>query len=285
MLPLLLATALAAPDVTLDGSLHVRPTEPVTFVPFTVPAGTAEIRVIHTDLSDANVLDWGLMGPDGFRGWQGSNGGEVVITELASTPGYVPGPLAGDWELMVGFADVVELPVTWHAEVTFSATASLPPDPDRQAWEAPAPIRTGPDWYQGDFHVHSVQSGDARPSLDEVAEAALARGLDFVELSEHNTHAHLGLLPAVQRRHPELLLVPGIEWTTYKGHANAIGVTGPVPFWVGSRGLTADEAAAAVADQGALLSPNHPLLDLGGLCIGCAWKQDVDVAWISGLEV
>jgi hypothetical protein len=161
----------------------------------------------------------------------------------------------------------------------------MPPDPDGLAWEAPAPIRTTPGWYGGDFHVHSIQSGDARPTLDEVADEAVRRGLDFVELSEHNTIAHLGLLPAVQRRHPGLLLVPGIEWTTYRGHANAIGVTDVVPFWVGTDGLTANDAAAAVQAQGGLFSPNHPQLDLPGLCTGCGWKQPVDVAYLSGLEV
>ncbi|MCA9786893.1 MAG: hypothetical protein KC488_10090, partial [Candidatus Cloacimonetes bacterium] len=64
----------------------------------------------------------------------------------------------------------------------------------------------------GDFHVHSVHSGDARPTLDEIATAAEQVGLDFVEISEHDTTAHLQLLSAVQARHPGVLLVPGIWW-------------------------------------------------------------------------
>ena len=42
-------------------------------VPFEVPEGVAELRIEHSDLSNANILDWGLYDPAGFRGWGGGN--------------------------------------------------------------------------------------------------------------------------------------------------------------------------------------------------------------------
>ena len=41
------------------------------------------------------------------------------------------------------------------------------------------------------------------------------RGLDFVEFSEHNTTSQLQYLTAVQARHPDVLLLPGIEVTFF----------------------------------------------------------------------
>ena len=45
------------------------------------------------------------------------------------------------------------------------------------------------------------------------------------------------------------------------------------------------EVAAAVHGQGALLSLNHPVLDLGDVCIGCAWKHDLDGIAVDAVEI
>src|SRR3569833_4485886 len=36
-----------------------------------VPAGTAKITLAHSDGSDCTILEWGVWGPDGYRGWGG----------------------------------------------------------------------------------------------------------------------------------------------------------------------------------------------------------------------
>jgi hypothetical protein len=57
-----------------------------------------------------------------------------------------------------------------------------------------------------------------------------------------------------------------------------------VPHTIGFQGADLDVAAAAFADQGALLSNNHPMLNLGDRCIGCAWTQDVPDG-VAGVEL
>ena len=49
--------------------------------------------------------------------------------------------------------------------------------------------------------------------------------------------------------------------------------------------MTIDAAADQIAAQGAVFSVNHPALDLGSLCIGCAWKLDVDPTKVHGIEI
>jgi hypothetical protein len=256
------------------------------FVAFDVPPGTREIEIAHDDLSEANILDWGLRDAAGeFRGWGGGNAENAVVAELAASRSYVPGPLApGTWHVVVGKAKLAELPGEYLITVTLRDAPTLAPQPERAAYQQ-VDLGGGPRWYAGDFHVHSRESGDAAPNLDEIAGFARARGLDFVVVTDHNTTTHLDFFADAQSRHPDLLLIPGVEFTTYAGHMNAIGATAWVDHKVGQPGVTITAAADAFDAQGALLSANHPTLALGDVCIGCAWDTGLDPARLHAVEV
>ncbi len=244
------------------------------YVPFDVTVGAIEIEVQHDDLLEENILDWGLYDPAGeFRGWGGGNTEPAIIGLDAASRSYLPGPLpAGTWNVLVGEAKLETLPGGYHLEIFVrTSNETLAPQPERAPYVASPALETGARWYAGDFHVHSVQSGDARPPLDEIATFARGRGLDFVALSDHNTTSTLDFIVDAQSRHDALLLIPSVEWTTYEGHANAIGATEWVDHKTGFGGATFEDAAAAFAAQGALLTINHPALELGNGCIGCAW--------------
>jgi hypothetical protein len=257
-------------------------------VPFTVPEGIREIEVRHDDLSERNILDWGLADPTRFRGWGGGNVEPAVVTADGASRSYLAGPIAaGTWSLLIGQAKVVERPARYHVEIFLRATPTLAAQPERRPYaDAPA-LSTGPRWYAGDFHVHSRESGDASPTLDEAATFARSRGLDFIELSEHNTVSQLDLVGAAQARHRDLLFLPGIEVTTYAGHANAIGATRWVDFRANSptSGVSIGEITDAVSAQGALFAINHPMLDLGDTCIGCAWSLPEARGRVAAIEI
>jgi hypothetical protein len=256
------------------------------FIPFAVPSGTLEIEVRHDDLSEANILDWGLSDQNGFRGWGGGNTEPAIVGLAAASRSYVPGPIEpGEWRVVVGKAKIAEQPARYRVEVVLRDSATLSAQTERRPYVAPEPLRPERRWYAGDFHVHSRESGDARPTIDEIAAFARGRGLDFVMLSDHNTLAQLDFLVEAQQRHGELLLLPGMEYTTYAGHANAIGATRWVDHKIGQPGVTLAAALSSFQQQGALVSINHPVLDIGELCIGCAWKHDYDPAQIDAVEV
>ncbi len=273
LLVALLASA-ADPVLVLEGAV---PSEgDFLTLAFDVPPGTAEVEVAHDDLSDVDILDWGLRDPVGaLRGWGGGNTDAAVVGAEAASRSYLPGPItAGPWEVLVGKAKVVGADPRYRVEVTLRGAPTLAPQDERRAY-VPVDLGGGARWVSGDFHVHSRESGDATATLDEVAALAESRGLDFVELAEHNTTSTLTWLGDAQDRHPDLLLVPGAEITTYAGHANGIGLTAPAPFTMGFEGVDFLLTAQSVADAGALLSINHPVLDLGDACIGCAWDNPV----------
>jgi len=256
------------------------------FLPFDVPEGIAEIEVRHDDLSATNILDWGLDDPNGFRGWGGGNVEPAIVGLEAASRSYIPGPLpAGQWEVVVGKAKVRELPARYSVQVILRTAPTLAPQTERAPYVAPPALKTGARWYAGDLHVHSRESGDARPTIGEILDFAASRGLDFVLLSEHNTTSQLTFYNAEQAAHPDVLLLPGAEFTTYAGHANLIGTTEWVDHRIGVRGATIDAAIRNVHDQGGLFSINHPLLNIGDLCIGCGWHHVVEPAAIDAVEV
>lgn len=263
-------------DVTNDGLQHV-------FVPFTVPANTSEIEIAHDDQSANDILDWGLYDLAGNRGWGGGNTENIVVNANAASRSYVPGPItAGEWKVVVGKAKIVSAKVTYKIVITFRDVATLAAQ-TRTPYAPVAALRRGPAWYAGDLHAHSRESGDAQPSLDEMALAAKSVGLDFVEISDHNVVTQLDYFASTNTQ--GVLLVPGMEFTTYAGHANAIGATAWVDHKIGQPGVTIDGAVDQIHGQGALFSINHPTLDLGDLCIGCAWKHDVADAKLDAVEI
>lgn len=279
------------PDPCQGGDHIVRegtvPEGPEThfFVPFEVPDGIAEIVVCHDDLSSANILDWGLDDPNGFRGWGGGNSEPAVVGVEAASRSYIPGPIpAGTWEVVVGKARIEETPAPYRIDIFLHTEASQPAQP-RTPYQDPGVLNEEARWYAGDFHVHSRESGDATPTISENLDLAREVGLDFVMMSEHNTNSGLTLYGSIQPEYPDVLIVPGVEWTTYSGHANAIGATEWVDHKIGVRGVTAAGAIESYHDQGALFSINHPTVPGGNFCIGCPWEIDDDPTTIDGVEV
>ncbi|NLY93547.1 MAG: CehA/McbA family metallohydrolase [Myxococcales bacterium] len=261
------------------------------FVEFEVPEEiegepVVEIEVRHASLTPGNVLDFGLDDPNGFRGWGGGNTEPAIVGVDAASRSYVPGPIPpGTWRVVVGKANVATTPAEYEIEIFLRTEPTLAPQPERAPYvEAPA-LEVGRRWYAGDFHVHSRESGDARPSLDEIADFARARGLDFVVITDHNTHTAADFFADAQARHPDVLFVPGVEFTTYAGHANAIGATEWVNHRIGVEGATIEAAFDAYVDAGAIVSINHPVLELGSACIGCAWGHEVDPERVGAVEI
>jgi predicted metal-dependent phosphoesterase TrpH len=271
-------------EVQTGGADHV-------LVPFEVPAGTQEILIEHSDLSDEDILDFGLNDPNGFRGWGGGNTEPIVVAEKAASRSYLAGPIAaGTWNLVIGKAKLVGGGASYEATVTLRDVATLPPQPEREPYLDPGVLAEGETWYAGDFHVHSRESGDAQPTIAEIADFAREKGLDFVELSEHNTTSQLDFLNEIQSRTPDLLFLPGVEFTTYAGHANGIGATAFVDHKIGltlpGRGeITIGGAFDAFHEMGALVSINHPAFELGDACIGCAWAHETGERKIDAVEL
>ena len=195
--------------------------------PFEVPPGTRRIELVvtNTGRDRRTVLDVGLRGPSGLRGWSGGRVETIRLSALTATPGYLPGPIeAGPWAVIIGVPNIRQ-----DSDDRYTIRITLHDD------DLPAStliVRPGPGWYAGDLHAHSGHS-DGRIRMSSPApiggpphvvfDAARAAGLDFITLSDHNTAAHWLDVDRLQPYYDSMLLMHGREVTTYRGHANTAG--------------------------------------------------------------
>ena len=189
-----------------------------------------------TSRREINIIDLGLIAPDGTQvGASGSDKTSITISETSATPGYDPTPLVnGEWQIIVGAYKVAEEGVNVLYELSFT----------------PKHLRL----LKGDLHTHT-QGSDGVLAVEELARHAQKNGLDFLAITDHNQMISADALPAV----PGITLIPGVEWTHYKGHANFLGVDQPYdePFLAN----TIEDIAArfeSARERGAFISVNHP---------------------------
>lgn len=259
----------------LEGFFAPEQAEQYHHIPFEMPACVRRLEIsyeydhpVDSDphVTGGNTLDIGLFdqrGADypgaGFRGWTGSARQEFYVTAHDATPGYLPGSLdPGTWHVSLGFYK--SAPEGCHyrvrlrflhgySEIPTAAPVMLTLENSRFTLKARAS-----GWYRGELHCHSYHSdGDASPQ--EMIDFAKALGLDFLAVTDHNTISHLVDLAAIDPG--DLVLIPGCEVTTYKGHWNVWGLE----QWIDFRTLTPDlmrKSVQRAADLGYLTSCNHP---------------------------
>ncbi|QNQ11331.1 CehA/McbA family metallohydrolase [Sphingomonas alpina] len=263
-------------------------------VPFDVPAGVERITVILSyDKANKTVIDMGVRDPMAFRGWSGGTRDRFTISPSDASPGYLAGAIpAGRWRVVLGVPNARA-----GSRSTYTVSVFFDRGKKRKATAAIAgpPLNDAPGWYRGDLHMHDAnsdgsclsQSGKRVPCpLFRTVEAAARAGLDFVAVTDHNTVAHFGALRELQPWFDRLLLIPGVEVTTFGGHANIFAPSHVVDFRVGGKQVpTVAALERKVAEAGAIMSINHPALPSGELCMGCGWTWPAtDYAGITAIE-
>ena len=283
-----------APDLVLTGTLTGRDHQTYREVPFKLPAGMGRLTVAfdYTGKDERSVIDLGLRDPQRFRGWSGGAKARFTVDEAWATPSYLPGPLpAGTWTLVLGAPNIRKA-----GQADYTARIWFEPATSAFAGFVAQPLKPGPAWYRGDLHMHTAHSDGSCPSrrgvkvpcpVFKTLEAATARGLDFIAVSDHNATSQDQALAELAPYFDDLLLIPAREITTFRGHANVFGPTGFLDFQIGGPrapdiGRLLDEVAAAHA----LISINHPALPSGEACMGCGWTaSNTDYGRVDAIEV
>lgn len=287
------AAAAAAPYQVLTGELTGPDHEHYRNVPFDLPEGVTRLTIqfSYGGKAERSVIDLGLSDPQRFRGWSGGTRDHMTLSMEEATPGYLPGPLpAGRWHLILGAPNIRP-----SAHAPFEARIFIERVPAPTSF-ADAPLNAAPGWYRGDLHMHSGNSDGSCLSQKGVripcpvyrtVEAAAARGLDFIALTDHNTTAHFEALRELQPAFDKVLLIPGREITTFFGHSNVFGPTDFLDFRMIAP--TYDEARKwvdAVNREGGLVSLNHAGTPSGESCMGCGWRvHDLPAGTVSAIEI
>ena len=283
--------------------------------PFTVAAGTTRVEAtydwadkqpalpnnpITQTVFDLGVWDQhGYRSVDGFRGWSGSRAGRVstgqppvFIQQDVAQRGYRPGPIQpGQWWLELGIAAVAPSGATWTMTATCTSPAvgapfvSHPVDPTYVA-------RNHAGWYEGDFHMHGVESNLHAPTWQQMVAYARSVGLDFMPVTDYVTNQQWRELGPVQAANPDMLLWPSREIITYFGHMIALGETPHViDYRQGFENITAREIQRLTKADGALFQVAHPTTFPGPLfrnfCRGCEFELGDVIDWnaVDSMEV
>lgn len=245
-------------------------------LPFRVPRGVTRIDVRYdyrsTDTGvglTANVVDIGIF-DRGFRGWSGGARRSFHLSRTRATPGYLAGPIrAGRWHVLLGPYLILGAgtPYKVVVEMTLGRRGRrFVPEPAPEAVPG-----TGPGWYRGDLHLHTVHS-DGKRTQPQLLRAARAAGLDLLGSSEHNTSS----ASYVWGRHvpDDFLVVNGEEVTTRTGHWLAMGI--PAMTWVDWRHRAGDGEFAELARR---------VRDLGGVVVACHPNNPVpSIRWDHGYD-
>ena len=102
-----------------------------------------------------------------------------------------------------------------------------------------------------DLHVHSRASADGRSSVEALIEAAKARGLAAITVSDHDLCTPLP-------ESPDVLLIPGVEITSANGHILGLFLDRPIDFAALGRYPAPEKAIVAIHNCGGLAVLAHP---------------------------
>ena len=117
-------------------------------------------------------------------------------------------------------------------------------------------------WVRVDCHVHTVASGDAVTTLDQLAERAAAERIDVVAITDHN-EISAALAAAASWSGPVRVIV-GEEVRTPAGEIIGLFLNERVPYV-----LPLAQAVARIREQGGLVYLPHPF-DPGRASLGPA---------------
>lgn len=249
---------------------------PLTFQKILVPQQYQwmKINIAISEKSWLMVMVTDSKGTIRLQGLVIQNKKEFILSTDFMTSSYstVPGMITeGEWTIELIKMNDKDVPFTIHFEFgdeslqvlhnhSFTNYTGLQSDKGfvLNDWNPKEVRSTEAKWYKGDFHTHTFLS-DGKLSPEEGMDSAQNMELDFFVATDHN------ILPTKWLNDP-ILVIPGIEVTSSKGHFNALGLSSWIDWRLSSSdgGMETEQGMnrilKEVKEKGAIRSINHPML-------------------------
>lgn len=111
--------------------------------------------------------------------------------------------------------------------------------------------------FKYDFHIHSKYSRDSKASLKDILNAAISQNLDGIAICDHDEIKGGFKAAELVKENPDkyghLIVIPGTEVSTSKGHILVLGVTEKIPAL-----MTPEETTDLARDLNAVSIVAHP---------------------------
>ncbi|MDY6964492.1 MAG: PHP domain-containing protein [Halobacteriota archaeon] len=105
-----------------------------------------------------------------------------------------------------------------------------------------------------DLHIHSCFSIDSHSSIEDIVKRAKEAGLDGIAITDHDSIEGVNAAERyVEENGVDLMIIPGIEVTTSKGHILVLGIREKIP-----RKLSLEETIEKASELGGLIIVPHP---------------------------
>ncbi|MEK3787475.1 MULTISPECIES: CehA/McbA family metallohydrolase [Paenibacillus] len=138
-------------------------------------------------------------------------------------------------------------------------------------------------WLGCELHTHTLHS-DGKQTLSELAAGAAQLGFDAIALTDHNTMSGLGERGKVAQEHG-LLIIPGMEWTTFYGHMVTLGLN-DFADWRKTDRTQISSGIQEVQRHGGIAGLAHPYRIGSPACTGCYWEYEIqDWSKVNYIEV
>lgn len=133
------------------------------------------------------------------------------------------------------------------------------------------PYGGGGRWFRGNLHSHTNNS-DGKFSLEELVRNYEALGYDFLVITDHNK------LTVIEGVNSDMLILPGCEISTDKGHIVAVNLKEPI-----EPNRPSQEIIDAINAQGSVAILAHPNWGENF----CHWQQEdlISLNNYAGIEV
>jgi hypothetical protein len=285
-------------------------------IPFVVKNGTNILLIEFTYEGEGCRLMIGLIdSTNSLRGWcsRGDKKYTVFISRNSASLGYIPGDIVeGMWRVFVRLDNVPKYGCIYTLKVVGYNTKLSNMDFDNlgkvvsnlakildlqkflkeypefflvhvfpypcrehlESREKNTQERSSSRWYRGDLHIHTVHS-DGRFTVCEVIDLARSKGLDFIALTDHNTVAQNIEFTKIGRSR-DILVIPGMEITTFYGHVNVFGINRYIDFRRRSK-EDFEKLIEEIKNERGLASINHPVVSREPICRDCDFKyRDIE---------
>lgn len=142
------------------------------------------------------------------------------------------------------------------------------------------------NYYGIELHSHTRHS-DGDFETHQLVEEAVAFGYDILTITDHNTTAPYQEWVAERSSIPQekIVILPGIEWTTYFGHMLVIGCQELVD-WRDAKIDTIDQSLIEIKKHQGIVGVAHPYAVGSPMCTGCHWDFEIqDWSLVDFIEV